>query len=549
MTDPASKTHLLEVQNLSLHYRTSSGTTPILHDIAFSLDRGEVVGLIGESGAGKSTVGNAILDLLAPELERTSGAILIAGEDLKLVDRRDRDAIRRRRISAIFQDHTSSLDPLMTIGAQIEETIRAAHLKLPRKDVKHRAIELLERVGIDDPAGRLRDYPHQFSGGQRQRVVIAIALAGSPDIIIADEPTSALDATVQKQILELLRKLVDETGISIILVTHDMGVIAQIADRVVVMRHGQVAEQNVVSEVLERPQSDYTRKLLAAVPKLRISGSADVASCSNRSMDPETTIAGEGIAKTFPSRGPLFFIGKSQGKCALRDISVRLERGAITGVVGESGSGKSTLGRLLAGLDRASAGEFRIGEDAFDASRSGARSGLLGRVQMIFQDPAVSLNPRMTIEKTLLESARYGGRAVRGERDDVGAMMDRVGLTRGLLGRYPHQLSGGQKQRVAIARALLAKPEIVVADEPTSALDVSVQAEVIHLLKEVVAEQHVTMMFISHDLAVVQDLCSFVYVLKDGQMVDSGSSDFIFMHSQHPYTRSLIEARPRHFIH
>nr|WP_309769537.1 ABC transporter ATP-binding protein [Agrobacterium larrymoorei] len=540
---------LLAVQNLSLQHRTATGTTPILHNISFDLARGEVVGLIGESGAGKSTVGNAILDLLAPEFERTSGEILINGENLELVDRRNRDQIRRRKISAIFQDHTTSLDPLMTIGAQIEETIRAINPQILRKAVQRRAIELLARVGIDNPAERLRDYPHQFSGGQRQRIVIAIALAGSPEIIIADEPTSALDATVQKQILELLRKLVDETGVSIILVTHDMGVVAQIADRVVVMRHGQVAEQDVASEVLERPKSDYTRKLLAAVPKLRINGSLEVRSGPNKSLDPNTSIVGEGITKTFPVRGPLSFLGKSQDKGALRDISFRLERGAITGVVGESGSGKSTLGRLLAGLDRSSAGEIRIGEEVFNASRSGARSGLLGRVQMIFQDPAVSLNPRMSVEKTLLESARYGAQATGRGRDEVGAMMDRVGLARTLLARYPHQLSGGQKQRVAIARALLARPDIIVADEPTSALDVSVQAEVIHLLKEVVAEQHVTMMFISHDLAVVQDLCSFVYVLKGGQIVDSGSSDVIFMHSQHPYTRSLIEARPRHFIH
>ncbi|OLP59633.1 peptide ABC transporter ATP-binding protein [Xaviernesmea oryzae] len=549
MTDAAFFAPLLEVRNLSLQYRSPGGPIPILHDISLYLKQGEVVGIIGESGAGKSTLGNAILGLLPPAFEQSDGTICISGMDLDRIDSRQGEALRRRRISAVFQDHTTSLDPLMSVGAQIAETIRAAEPTLCSEDVYRRVVALLKQVEIDDAERRFRDRPHQFSGGQRQRIVIAMALAGSPDLIVADEPTSALDATVQKQILALLRHLVEETGISILLVTHDMGVIAEIADRVVVMRHGHIAEQNAVSVVLDQPQNDYTRRLLAAVPKIRLTGDSVDTSVADTISVPALAIGGHGITKTFPLGRSVLPLMNSRRKAALQDISFDLLPGAITGVVGESGSGKSTLGRIFAGLEQADAGTIRIGEEIVDASRSSRKTGLLGRVQMIFQDPSVSLNPRMTIEKALRESVRYGARATGNGSGSLGAMMDRVGLSRSLLARYPHQLSGGQKQRVAIARALLARPQIIVADEPTSALDVSVQAEILDLLKEIVAEQNVTVLFISHDLAVVQALCRFVYVLKAGQIADSGSSDFIFTRSQSPYTRSLIDARPRRFTH
>ncbi|MDX1158789.1 dipeptide ABC transporter ATP-binding protein [Sinorhizobium medicae] len=555
MIEETLKTPLLRVKNLGLRHLSASGPVTILADVSFDLGRGEILGIIGESGAGKSTLGNVVLGLLAPEFQRTSGTIEFDGMSTETMTASAREAIRGRRISAIFQDHTASLDPLMSVGMQVEETILAIDGSLSRRQARHRALDLLTRVGIPDPQRRYRQYPHQFSGGQRQRVVIAIALAGSPDVVIADEPTSALDATVQKQILGLLRTLVDETGVSIILVTHDMGVVSEITDRVLVMRKGQVVEQDRTAAILDNPCHDYTRKLLAAVPRLRIPATAanpddrQSRTGATEEGDRETMLLiAKGVSKHFSQRVFPWSRAGSKARFALRDVTIHLRRGTITGIVGESGSGKTTLGRIIAGLDSAPSGRITIGGRQFDVAKSGRRSGLLGRVQMIFQDPAVSLNPRMTIGETLRETIRFA--AATGPNDapaDLASMMDRLGLARSLLTRHPHQLSGGQKQRVCIARTLLARPQIIVADEPTSALDVSVQAEIVDLLKATVAERDLTMIFISHDLAVVQQLCSSVYIFKDGRVEDFGPSDFIFSQSRNPYTRSLIDARPRRF--
>ncbi|WP_208179252.1 dipeptide ABC transporter ATP-binding protein [Sinorhizobium medicae] len=555
MIEEPLKTPLLRVKNLGLRHLSASGRVTILADVSFDLGRGEILGIIGESGAGKSTLGNVVLGLLAPEFQRTSGTIEFDGMSTETMTASAREAIRGRRISAIFQDHTASLDPLMSVGMQVEETILAIDGSLSRRQARHRALDLLTRVGIPDPQRRYRHYPHQFSGGQRQRVVIAIALAGSPDVVIADEPTSALDATVQKQILGLLRTLADETGVSIILVTHDMGVVSEITDRVLVMRKGQVVEQDRTAAILDNPCHDYTRKLLAAVPRLRIPATAAnpedrqsrTGACEEGDRETMLLIA-KGVSKHFSQRVFPWSRAGSKAKFALRDVTIHLRRGTITGIVGESGSGKTTLGRIIAGLDSAPSGRITIGGRHFDVAKSGRRSGLLGRVQMIFQDPAVSLNPRMTIGETLRETIRFA--AATGPNDapaDLASMMDRLGLARSLLTRHPHQLSGGQKQRVCIARTLLARPQIIVADEPTSALDVSVQAEIVDLLKATVAERDLTMIFISHDLAVVQQLCSSLYIFKDGRVEDFGPSDFIFSQSRNPYTRSLIDARPRRF--
>ncbi|MBD9650000.1 ABC transporter ATP-binding protein [Ensifer sp. ENS09] len=556
---------LLRVENLSLRHLSAAGPTTILSDVSFELGRGEILGIIGESGAGKSTVGNAILGLLAPEFQQSSGTISFDGKALERMTASEREALRGKRISAIFQDHTASLDPLMSVGAQVQETCLALDPSLSQRAARARAIDLLARVGIPEPERRYGSYPHQFSGGQRQRIVIAIALAGSPDIIIADEPTSALDATVQKQVLQLLRTLVDDTGVSVILVTHDMGVIAEITDRVLVMKKGQVVETDDTVIILDQPRHDYTSKLLAAVPRLRIP--PQVATAEDKVADRDgpdgsratdhaerPLLVAEGISKAFSPQGLRLGLGLGLGRkrssFGLRDVGIRLPRGTITGIVGESGSGKTTFGRILAGLDSAHQGRIVIGEQSYEAASSGRRSGLLGRVQMIFQDPSVSLNPRLTIAETLEESIRFG--AAGGSRDKpiaetAAMMMDRLGLARSLSSRHPHQLSGGQKQRVCIARALLAKPEIIVADEPTSALDVSVQAEIVTLLKETIAGEDMTMVFISHDLAIVQAMCSAVYIFKNGRIEDFGSSDFIFSRSDNAYTRSLIAARPERF--
>ncbi|KWT87392.1 dipeptide ABC transporter ATP-binding protein (plasmid) [Agrobacterium radiobacter] len=548
---------LVEVSNLSLRHRSKSGQSMILSDVSFTLDRGKILGIIGESGAGKSTIGNAILGLLPPDIEQVSGTIAIDGMALAPLDS---DFARRRRISAVFQDHTASLDPLMTVGAQITETVRAHNANSSSADARLRSLELLGRVGIPDPERRYGHFPHQFSGGQRQRAVIAMALAGSPDLIIADEPTSALDATVQKQILALLRRLVDETGISIIIVTHDMGVVADVTDRVLVMHSGKVVEENDTASVIDKPVEDYTRDLLAAVPRLRLNseGAGENSHYSPRGEEAAAAMRGasnaslvaEGIGKSFVASKLSSVVGRGRGSArfALSEISLTLPRGEITGIVGESGSGKTTFGRIIAGLETASTGTILLEGRPYDVTRPGHRSGLLGQVQMIFQDPAVSLNPTMRIGEALRESLRFGA-GDDGEKHSLDAMMERLGLPLGLLARYPHQLSGGQKQRVCIARALLARPQIIVADEPTSALDVSVQAQIIELLRETVLSQKLSMLFISHDLAVVQQLCRSVFIFRDGRIEDSGPCDDVFSNSRNPYTRSLIDARPRRFMH
>ena len=550
---------LVEVSNLSLRHRSKSGQSMILSDVSFTLDRGKILGIIGESGAGKSTIGNAILGLLPPGIEQVSGTIAIDGMAIAPLDS---DLARRRRISAVFQDHTASLDPLMTVGAQITETVRAHNANSSSADARLRSLELLGRVGSPDPERRYGHFPHQFSGGQRQRAVIAMALAGSPDLIIADEPTSALDATVQKQILALLRTLVDETGISIIIVTHDMGVVADVTDHVLVMRNGKVVEENDTASVIDKPAEDYTRDLLAAVPRLHLNNEGPGENSHNGPRGEEAVAAMrgasnaslvvEGIGKSFVASKLSSVVGRGRGSArfALSEISLTLPRGEITGIVGESGSGKTTFGRIVAGLETASTGTMLLEGRPYDVTRPGHRSGLLGQVQMIFQDPAVSLNPTMRIGEALRESLRFGASAGDdGEKHSLDAMMERLGLPLGLLARYPHQLSGGQKQRVCIARALLARPQIIVADEPTSALDVSVQAQIIELLRETVLSQKLSMLFISHDLAVVQQLCRSVFIFRDGRIEDSGPCDDVFSNSRNPYTRSLIDARPRRFTH
>lgn len=549
---------LLDVKNLGLRHQSPGGVHTILSDVSFTLGRGEILGIIGESGAGKSSIGNAVLGLMAPGMQQVSGTITLDGEIIDAIDAGG-NSPRRQKISAVFQDHTASLDPLMCVGAQVAETVIAHNPQMSARQAHARTLELLAQVGIPEPDRRYRNFPHHFSGGQRQRAVIAMALAGSPDIIIADEPTSALDATVQKQILHLLRNIVDQTGVSVILVTHDMGVVSEVTDRVLVMRNGKVVEEGKTLDVLDNATEDYTRDLLVAVPRLHLtpadppSNNQIVTQQSNGKNDGATSnpiVLVSGIAKTFAATSVLSFgkWGKGTAKPALEDINFLLPRGEITGIVGESGSGKSTIGRILAGLETASSGALMLDGERYDVTRPGHRSGLLGQVQMIFQDPAVSLNPRMRIGETLRESIRFAS-TVKGRHAhrEAEVMMERLGLPISLLTRFPHQLSGGQKQRVCIARALLAQPRIIIADEPTSALDVSVQAQIIQLLRDTVKARDLSMLFISHDLAVVQQLCQSVMIFKDGRIEDSGSCDEIFSNSQNPYTRSLIEARPRRF--
>ncbi|RJG40390.1 ABC transporter ATP-binding protein [Mesorhizobium sp. DCY119] len=558
MTTQNSEIPPLDVKNLTLRHHGVAGTTTIVRDVSFVLGRGEVLGIIGESGAGKSTIGNAVIGLLGTGFEQSSGTIRVNGTEIETLTASKRHALRGRIVASIFQDHTSSLDPLMTVGAQLSETISTIFPDLPRAGVRQRALELLQRVGIPDPNRRYHSYPHQLSGGQRQRIVIAIALAGSPSIIVADEPTSALDATVQKQILQVLRGLVEDTGLSLLLITHDMSVIAAIADSVLVMKDGEVIEHDVTAALLDNPQNTYTQNLLAAVPRLRLSpripaigqgGSDDeAAQCDEASEADDPILVVENLSKTFGNHGLQVLFGKGSTTFALRNVNLQLRRSGVLGIVGESGSGKSTIGRILAGLETGSADKVLVNGRVCDVGSRGRGGGLLGRIQMVFQDPPSSLNPRLTVAETLMECVRFTAKTEHNRQPArVTETVERLGLSKVLLTRYPHQLSGGQKQRVCIARALLAGPEILIADEPTSALDVSVQAEILALLKEAVSERNLSMIFISHDLAVVQDICDAVCVMKDGRIEDYGASDFIFGRSDNPYTRHLINARPKIF--
>lgn len=535
---------VLEVQGLTLSHRGGDGDRTIVRDISFSVGRGQVLGLIGESGAGKSTIGNALIGLMAPGLHQVGGTIRLEGRALEGLSDEGRRRYRGRVIASVFQDHGASLDPMMRIGAQLDETVAALCPGLNAAARRQRCITLLHRVGLPDAERHLKRYPHQLSGGQRQRVVIAIALAGEPKVIVADEPTSALDATVQQQVLQVLRQLVREEGLSMVLITHDMGVIAETADNVLVLKDGEMVEQRPVRALLDAPEEPYTQALLAAVPQLDRHREDEAEDKANGGDGQPPALLVEDLGKTFGRPG--FSLRRNEGGgFALRGINLALGRGSVLGIVGESGSGKTTLGRILAGLESGRAARVLLDGAARDITGRNPTRSLLGQVQMVFQDPAASLNPRFRILDTLRECRRFA-RPPRPADDDaeIKRTMARIGLAPDLLTRLPHQLSGGQKQRVAIARALLAGPEILIADEPTSALDVSVQAGILRLLKEVVSERGMSMIFISHDLAVVQSICSTVCVMRNGVIEDLGSASFIFGRSENPYTRALIAARP-----
>lgn len=544
MTPQDQNAPVLEVQGLTLSHRGAGGDRALVRDINFAVGRGEVLGLIGESGAGKSTIGNALIGLLAPGLHQTGGTIRLEGRALETLGDEARRGYRGRVIASVFQDHGASLDPLMRIGAQLEETVAALCPGMDAAARRQRCITLLQRVGLPEAELRLKSYPHQLSGGQRQRVVIAIALAGDPKVIVADEPTSALDATVQQQVLQVLRQLVREEGLSMVLITHDMGVIAEIADTVLVLKDGEMVEQRPVCALLANPGQAYTRALLAAVPQLDLRREDAAEDPAKAADGAPPALLVEDLGKTFGQPG--FSLDRNRaGGFALRGINLTLARGSVLGIVGESGSGKTTLGRILAGLETGRAERVLLDGVARDITGRNPARSLLGQVQMVFQDPSASLNPRFRILDTLRECRRFA-RPPRPADDDaeITRTMARIGLAPDLLTRLPHQLSGGQKQRVAIARALLAGPEILIADEPTSALDVSVQAGILQLLKEVVQENGMSMIFISHDLAVVQSICDAVCVMRDGVIEDVGSASFIFGRSENPYTRALIAARP-----
>ncbi|WP_369225268.1 dipeptide ABC transporter ATP-binding protein [Streptomyces sp. R39] len=515
---------LVRVTDLTVEF----GGLRAVDGLSFALERGAALALVGESGSGKSTVASALLGLHHGTGARVGGSIEVAGTDVQAASDGELRRLRGAKAAMVFQDPLSSLDPYYAIGDQLAEVYRV-HARGSRRAARARAVEVLDRVGIPDARRRSRSRPHEFSGGMRQRALIAMALACEPELLIADEPTTALDVTVQAQILDLLHTLREETGMGLLLVTHDVGVAAESVDRVLVMRHGRVVEQGPVTAVLGAPAEPYTRELLSAVP--RVDAVRTPAQASEESE--EVVLEASGLRREF-GRGKRALV-------AVDDVSLTVRRGETLGVVGESGSGKTTLGRMLVGLLEPTAGEVR--HDGH------ARAGVNPAVQMVFQDPVSSLNPRRSIGESIADPLRARAMGLRGSdegriRARVTELLERVGLEGAHYERYPHEFSGGQRQRVGIARALAADPRVIVCDEPVSALDVTTQAQVVALLGELQRELGLALVFVAHDLAVVRQVSDRVAVMRRGRIVETGTADEVYDDPQDPYTRQLLAAVP-----
>ena len=541
MTAPAPKAGadaapVLAVEGLIVSARTESGLVPLVEDLSFTLARGEVLAIAGESGSGKSITSLAIMGLLpAPAVRITAGRIMLGGVDLTALPEAGLRAIRGNRIAMIFQEPMTSLNPVMTIGAQLTEAL-AAHEPLSRGEARARAIAALTSVRMSEPERRLRQYPHELSGGMRQRVMIAMALALKPDVLIADEPTTALDVTVQREVLDLLRDLRRETGTAVILITHDMGVVAEMADRVIVMKAGRRVEDGPVGQIFARPAETYTRDLLAAVPRLGAG-----AARGGRVPDTPPIARLQDVRVRFELKGGLF--GRITHRVhAVEHVSFDIRQGETFALVGESGCGKSSIARAMAGLVPHEGAIEIAGQRLSGLDRARLKS-LRRNVQVVFQDPAAALDPRMRAGDLVGEPLLIHGLADRDERRTrVADLFARVGLTAAQMDRYPHEFSGGQRQRLCIARALALKPKLIIADESVSALDVSVQARVLALLDELKRDFGMAYLFISHDMAVVENIADRVAVMYLGQIVEMGTRDQVFGNPRHPYTRRLIEA-------
>ncbi len=577
---------LLSVNNLSVMIPTRFGDFLAVDSINLDVKEGQIHGLVGESGAGKSTIGAAIIGLLETPAFVSSGTIKLLGQSLTELDNQTLEGLRGRRISMIFQDPQTSLNPLLSISDQLVETIRQ-HRSMSRDEARKAAIELLEETGINNAAQRIDDYPHQFSGGMRQRVVIALALCTEPALIIADEPTTALDVSVQKQILKLIRDLAKQRGVGVILITHDIGVIAEITDEVTVLRYGRVVEHGKTPKVLGSPDETYTQQLMAAVPRLdkRLDRFVNIASDDHRidgntawqvkgandqhasqwllnnptsqsvpaadqtelsTSDSSTSVLQvQNLSVTYDAKRSWF--GKKTGFQALNDISFDIKPGEVLGVVGESGSGKSTLAKAIAGLVPVSQGAMWFnGTNLPDAAQRARTHPARRQIQMVFQDPYSSLNNRRTVEAILTESLRFYGLADKGapSRKLVASMLELVEMPQRAMLKYPHQFSGGQRQRIAIARALMARPDFLICDEPTSALDVSIQAQILNLLKELQKNLGLTIVFISHNLAVVRQMADTVMVLRNGEHVESGLNEDFFTNPAADYSQQLLRESP-----
>jgi len=555
----------LEINNLDIQYKTRKETINASRDVTFNLERGEILGIVGESGSGKSTVANAIINLIDKPGKITNGSIKLDNIECcnneKIIQN-----IRGKKIGFVFQDPQTSLNPLFKIKDQLIETIQT-HLKLNYYDAKKRSIELLQEVGIENPEKRINEYPHQFSGGMRQRVVIALALCCEPDLIIADEPTTSLDVSIQFQILKLLKDLTVQR--KVILITHDMGVIAETTNRVVVMRYGKIVEQGNTAEVLSNPQSSECKSLVMSVPptnkkierfKLISPEGGEITNKSStltnsiiqnwavREISNEKLLDFKNITKIFDEQ--LFFRSKKEiNKLkALDNVSFQIIEGESFGLVGESGSGKSTIAKIITSLIKPTSGEVFFEDLSLHNPKNiKIKNKYRGQIQMIFQDPYSSLNPRFKVKEIIAEPIKFfqkgiGNNAI---QKNINDLIDIVGMSRQSLERYPHEFSGGQRQRISIARALATRPRLLICDEPTSALDVSIQAQILNLLKDLQEELNLTILFISHDLPVVRQMCDRIAVLRNGNLCEVEKTENLFNNPKHNYTKELLRLMPK----
>ena len=572
---------LLEIKNLKTYFHTRAGTTRAVDDVSFSIDKGEIVGVVGESGSGKSVTCHTMLGLLpSPPAKVEGGAVTFDGDELLHLPPPILRAIRGKRISMVFQDPMSCLNPYLTILDQVAEPI-LIHEKVSREEAERRAIEMMKKVGIRDAEQRARSHPHEFSGGMRQRAMIAMALVTNPDLLLADEPTTALDVTVQARILQILRDLRDDLGVAVLFVTHDLGVVADVADRVVVMYRGKVVEQGDVLSIFENPSHPYVKGLLACRPtfetKYRIlptvddfleteeapdgsltlrerPNSADRLAELEKQVDrkqpaeesPVPLLEVKGLRVHFTSGGG--FLGKPRETVkAVDGVDLSIPKGKTLGLVGESGCGKTTIGRAILLLVPPTSGSVRYDGANLASLNPDAMLAYRKRMQIIFQDPYASLNPRLTIEQALTEplAVHRIGSGASERRDRVVSLLEEVGLSSEHLLRYPHEFSGGQRQRLCVARALAVEPEFIVCDECVSAMDVSVQAQVLNLLRELQERRNLTYLFISHDLSVVKFVSDHVAVMHAGRIVETAPAEELYRNPKEIYTQELLDAVPK----
>ena len=550
----------LKINNLSVDYKMRKETVYAAKNVNIEVNKGEILGLVGESGSGKSTVGNAIINLIDEPGKVSSGSVILG--DLNIHENSESIIkYRGNKIGLIFQDPQTSLNPILTVGEQLIETIQT-HLNLNKEGAKNKSINLLKEVGIKDAEKRFNDYPHQFSGGMRQRVVISLALCCEPELLIADEPTTALDVSIQSQILDLIKKLTKERNLAVILITHDMGVIAETANRVAVMKSGNLVEIGETKKILTTPQQSYTKSLVSSVPPTNKKISRFIiVEKENKNKENNIKILNRWTKKEIINQDLVqiknlnksfddnFFTENSKNSVlAVNNVSFEIKEGESFGLVGESGSGKSTIAKMIVNLFKPSSGDIFF--DSTCITKINNRSELMKfrkQIQMIFQDPYSSLNGRLKVKDIIAEPITLHNPSISNSdlNNYVNDLLDSVEMTQKSADRYPHEFSGGQRQRISIARALATQPRLLVCDEPTSALDVSIQAQILNLLKDLQEQLNLTILFISHDLPVVRQMCDRIGVLKDGKLCEVSNTEDLFLNPTHEYTKELLHLMPK----